>query len=602
MTATVVPARSDVPREYTWDVASVFPSDEAWEEEVRGVLAALPDLDRFRGRLAEGPEVLAEFLRARERVERSLGKIQVYAIMRSAVDSGDQAAQALLDRAGGLSAQAGAALAFAEPELLAIGSETLREWAAAGGPLEVYAHWFDRLSRLARHVRSTEVEEVLGLAAEPLQSAAGIHGVLANAELVFQPAVGSDRERHEVTQGTYHTRLISHPDREVRRTAWTSYADAHLAAEKTMAACLTTGVKRDVFVARVRRYRDSLEAALTPNHIPTEVFHICLDAFRDNLGIWHRYWRLRRRALGVERLQEYDLRAPLAAPVEVPYAEAVRLISEGMAPLGEEYVSTLRRGVLEDRWVDVYPNRGKRQGAFSLGRPGTHPFIFTSYAPSLFGMSTLAHELGHSMHNYLTTRHQPFVYSRYGLFLAEVASNFNQALVRGHLLRAAAGRDFEIGVLEEAIGNFHRYFLVMPTLSRLELEIHRRIERGESLTADGLSELTADLFSEAYGDEVEVDRRRTGSIWAQFSTHLYSNFYCYQYATGIAAANALARRVLDGEPGAARDYLGFLSAGSSRYPLETLRLAGVDMTSREPIDSAFEVLSTYIERLERLLS
>ena len=598
--AATLPARSQVPVEETWDVASIFPDDAGWAAECDRLAAALPELERFHGRLGRGPEVLAELLAASERISRSYDRVFIYATMRSAVDATDEAAAALADRARGLGSQVQAALAFVEPELLAVGVETLRRWVAEHAPLGVHAHWVELLGRRAPHVRSAEVEEVLGLASGPLESAAAVHGVLANAELRFRPAVGSDGAEREVAQGLYNE-LLSSPDRELRRTAWESYTDAHLANARTMAACLATGVKRDAFLARARRYRDSLDAALSPNHIPVEVFHNVIAAFRDHLGTWHRYWRLRRRALGLGALREYDARAPLGERVAVDFRRAVDWISEGMAPLGEDYVDDLRRGVLEERWVDAHPNRGKRQGAFSIGRPDTRPFIFMSYGGSLASMSTLAHELGHSMHNLCTSRSQPYVYTRYGLFLAEVASTFNQALVRAHLLGRETDPALLVALIEEAMGNFHRYLLVMPTLSRFELEIHGRVERGEPLTAEGLTELMADLLAEVYGPEVEMDRRRSGILWAQFSGHLYRSFYPYQYATGIVAAHALADGVLaEGRPAAER-YRRFLAAGGSMFPLDALRLAGVDMATREPLDRGFATLSRYVDRLEELV-
>jgi oligoendopeptidase F len=599
MTATLR-TRSEIPAEHTWDVASVFSSDAEWAAAHGSVPAMLPELDRFRGRLGEGPEVLAELFAASERVSRALDRVSIYATMRSAVDSGDETGAALGDQARGLSSRVQTALAFVEPELLAIGVDTLRRWVAEHGPLAPYAHWVDALASRAPHVRSAEVEEVLGLVAEPLEGAASVHGVLTNAELRFRPAVDSAGVEHEVAQGVYQD-LLGSEDRELRRTAWESYADAHLAAAKTMAACLATGVKRDVFLVRARGYRDSLDAALTPHHIPVQVFHNVVDAFREHVGTWHRYWRVRRRALDLGVLREFDTRASLGARVDVDFRQAVDWIADGMAPLGEDYVADLRRGVLEERWVDVYPNRGKRQGAFSLGRPDTRPFIFMSYGGSVHSMSTLAHELGHSMHNLYASRTQPYVYAGYGLFAAEVASNFNQALVRAHLLERETDHAVQVALVEEAMGNFHRYLLVMPTLSRFELEIHDRVERGEPLTAEALIELMADLLADAYGPEVEMDRRRSGIMWAQFSAHLYRGFYPYQYATGIAAAHALADRVLEEGRPATERYRRFLAAGGSMYPLDALRLAGVDMATRDPLDRGFAALARYVERLERLV-
>ena len=301
-------------------------------------------------------------------------------------------------------------------------------------------------------------------------------------------------------------------------------------------------------------------------------------------------------------MREYDIKAPLTDDtIEVPYRQAVDWICEGMAPLGEEYVSILRRGALEERWVDIYPNKGKRLGAFSYGGPGTHPFIMMSYNDDIFSLSTLAHELGHSLHSYHSWRTQPIIYGRYTLFAAEVASNFNQAMVRDYLLRTHPERAFQVAVIEEAMSNFHRYFFIMPTLARFELELHERAERGQPLTADSFNGLMADLFAEGYGSDLEMDRLRTGSTWAQFSTHLYSNFYVYQYATGIAGAHALAHGILDKQEGAVDRYLGFLRAGGLRYPLEALAAAGVDLRSPEPVEIAFGILAEYVERLEKLV-
>jgi oligoendopeptidase F len=368
-----------------------------------------------------------------------------------------------------------------------------------------------------------------------------------------------------------------------------------------MANCLAAGIKQAVFLSRARRYTSAIEASLDASNIPVEVFHNLIATFRRHLPTWHRYWRVRRRALGYDRLHVYDERAPLTArQPRVPFGEAVAWIAQGMAPLGDEYVDVLRRGVLAQRWVDIYPNRGKQSGAFSTGTPGTHPFILMSYNDDIFSMSTLAHELGHSLHSYLTWRHQPQIYARYPLFLAEVASNFNQAMVRAHLLAAPCDADFQIAVIEEAMANFHRYFFVMPTLARFELETHSRIERGQALTAQSLIGLMADLFSEGYGGEVEIDRDRLGITWAMFHTHLYTDFYVYQYATGIAGAHALAEQILGGAPGAVDRYLQFLKAGGSGYPLDLLARAGVDMASPEPVERTFEVLARMVDRLEGL--
>ncbi len=599
--AHTVRRREEVPREFTWNTESIFASDEAWNEAFDRAQADIPSVERFQGTLGQSAEALLDFFQAEEGLAAQLEKLYIFAHSTHDVDTADQAAKARLDRAQGLWARVAAALAFGEPEILAIGRDTLNAWMQQNRDLKVYDHYFDVLFRRQSHVRSEEVEEVLGLARDPFSAASGIHSVLADTDLTFQPAVTSGGETIEIAQGNIGA-LLTDTDRSVRRTAWENYADAYLSYKNTMAAALAAGTKQHVFYGRARRYQSSLEAALEPNHIPVEVFHNLIDVFRRNLPIWHRYWAIRKEALGLDEFHPYDIKAPLVTnPPDVAYEQAVDWIVEGMAPLGEEYVTALHNGVTRERWVDVYPNVGKRSGAYSTGSQKTMPLILMSFNDDIYGMSTLAHELGHSLHSYFAGKSQPYIYSDYGLFVAEVASNFNQALVRGHLLESNDDRDFQISLIEEAMSNFHRYFFIMPTLARFELEIHDRAWRGEGLTADGMIELMADLFAEGYGDGVADDRERTGITWAQFPTHLYANFYVYQYATGISAAHSLSEGVLEGKPGAAERYLDFLRAGGSLYPLDALKLAGVDMTSAEPVERGFKAMGELVDRLGGLL-
>jgi oligoendopeptidase F len=599
-----LPIRAEVEKRFTWNGESVFPNEAGWQAAVETILAKLPDLAEFKGHLGQSPEMLADWFDAAESAQRLMGKINVHATMSYAVDASDQGAAARSDRARTTNARLGATMSFAIPEMISIGFPKLREWVAGSPRLAHLGHFVDRLEKMHSHVRSPEVEELLTQASDPLATALSVHAVLANTDLRFAPASSANGEE-EVEQGSIGA-LLTGSDRELRRTAFESYADAHLAMQHAMAANLAAGVKRDVFYSRARGYASSLDGALEPNHVPAAVFHNVIRAFRDNLGTWHRYWRVRRKALGLAALKPYDTRAQLgSSQLKVPYEQAVEWIAEGVKPLGDEYVRVLRRGALEERWVDIYPNKGKRMGAFSTGVPGTSPFIFMSYNNDIYSMSTLAHELGHSMHSYYAHGTQPFVYTGYGLFQAEVASNMHQALTRRHLLASNKDPEFQIAVIEEAMANFHRYFFIMPSLARFELEIHERVERGGALTADYLNGLMADLMSEVYGSEVEVsepDRERIGSTWAQFHTHLYSNFYVYQYATGIAGANHLAERVAAGDPSAVQAYLAFLKSGGSMYPLDGLRLAGVDMSSPEPVESAFAALANMVARLEELVA
>lgn len=596
---STLPDRSAIAQEDTWDTASVFATMEDWESACREISESVPKLEAHQGKLSKSPHSLLSWFDDLQYISILMERVMFYAYAAQSVDSTDQSANAMIDSARGIYGRYAAGTSFAVPELMAIGFDTLREWTQSEPQLGPYVHYFERLEDHQDHVREPEVEKILAMATDPFGTASGIFGMLTNADMQFAPARGSDGIEHDVGQGTI-TSLKNDPDREVRRTAWDNYHAGYLSHKNTLASTLTAKIKQDVFYARARGYDSSLEAALSKENIPTDVFHNLIDVFKKNLPTWHRYWKFRKKALGLDSIYFYDLWAPLTDnPPNISFDQAIDWIAEGMAPLGDEYVNGLRRGALEERWVDRYPNQGKRAGAFSYGVYKTHPFIMMSYSGKIIDMSTLAHELGHSMHSYFTWQTQPWVYSDYSIFVAEVASNFNQALVRDHLFQADPDRDFQIALLTETMSNFLRYFFIMPTLARFELETHERVERGVPLTADSMIGLMADLFEEGFGGEVELDRDYTGMVWATFG-HLYANFYVYQYATGISGAHALARGVLDGKPGAAESYLNFLRAGSSMYPLDALKMGGVDLTSPAPVEEAFAVMTDAVDRLEKL--
>jgi len=598
-----VPSRSKLDRKFTWNAESVFPSNEAWEKEVNQILEDISTVKGYQGRLAESPSVLLDALTAYDKLVSRAQVALMYAGFSYAVDTTNQQAAGMNSKAQGMYGQVASAVSFLQPEILQIGNTKLDEWMSQSENLALYKHSFNDLFRRQAHVRSAEVEEILGLASDPLSGPYNSTSMLTNADFKFKPIKDSKGRVVDVVQGNYDTRLMHLADRKARKAAYRTYMDKYLKHKNTLASNLAHSIKANVFYMRARRHESTLSASLFDWNIPTDVFHNLINTFRKNLPVWHRYFAIRRKALGLKKLAYYDMWAPVAKKkVKVPFEKGVELICESLAPMGREYVDTVRRGCLEDRWVDIYPNQGKGHGAFSSGSQGTHPFIMMSYTDEVTSMSTLAHELGHSMHSYLTWKNQPFAYTNYSLFVAEVASNFHQAMLRGHLLKTVTDKNFQIALIEEAVGgNFFRYFFQMPTLARFELETHERAERGEPLTPDSMISLMADLFAEGFGPSFDMDRERVGMTWATFP-HLFADYYVYAYATGISGAHALAGRILRGEPNTVENYLGFLKSGSSDYSLNVLKKAGVDLATPQAVEETFAVMESYIDRLERLLS
>lgn len=601
MPKTILP-RNKIEKKHTWNAESVFKSSKKWEAELQSILKDLPKIKKYQGNLGNSPETLLKALQTMEALMKRVMHVYMYAAFSYNVDTTDQKATAMLGKAQGMYGQVAGAISFINPELLQIGKAVLDDWMNKNENLSVYRQSMRDLFRQLEHVRSSEVEELLGMLTDPMGGADNSTSMLVNADFKFAPAKDSKGKKLEVTQGNFHNTLMEDPDRKVRQSAFESYMDKHIEFKNTLAANLATSIKNNVFLMRAREHNSTLEASLFNNNIPVDVFHNLINTFKKKLPVWHRYFEIRRKALKLKEVAYYDMWAPIAKKkTKVPFEKAVDLISESLAPLGKEYVDTLRKGCLQERWVDRYPNKGKANGAFSYGAPGTHPFIMMSYTDEVGSMSTLAHELGHSMHSHLTWKNQPMAYSSYSLFVAEVASNFNQAMMRGHLLKTITDKNFLIALIEEAVGgNFFRYFFQMPTLARFELETHQRVEGGEPLTADSMQNLMADLFAEGFGPKVKVDRPRVGMVWSTFA-HLFADYYVYQYATGISGAHALSGRILRGEPNAVENYLGFLKAGSSAYPLDALKKAGVDLSTSKPVEETFAVMESYIDRLEELV-
>lgn len=591
--------RTDVPQEQRWNDRSVFENRDAWQAEFEALNAELPKLGEFEDTLSNNSDTLASYWELEEALRRRLLVLRSYVYMSISVDSSDSVAKSMMGQLSGMFGTYSRNTAFSTPELIAIGEETLLNWVKTNDRLSAYERAVTEMFRQAQYTRSSEVEQIMGMLGEPFGGTQNAYSELSNTDLQFEDAIGADGESVPLNQSSIGM-VKGSPDREVRRTGWENYNKSYLQFKNTFAATYLTSVKQSTMQMRVRGYDSVLEMMLSPHNLPVDVFHNLIDTYKKNLPTWHRYWEAKRKILGVDTIHEYDIWAPLTSnEPEVSYEQAVNWIAEGMKPLGDDYVNTMVKGCLEENWVDWSMNKGKRQGAFSNGSYDTHPFIMMSFDNQLGGMSTLAHELGHSMHSYYSRKTQPEFYAGYSMFAAETASNFNQAMTRAYLFEQNDDRDFQLALIQEAMDNFHRYFFIMPTLARFELEVHERQAAGKPLTADTLLEIMSEYFAEGYGDTLAFDSDVTGITWATFG-HLYLPYYTFQYATGISAAHALADSVRTGDE-AVSNYLKFLNAGGSLDPLDALNMAGVDMLSPEPIEKTFAVLSQLVDRLEQLV-
>jgi len=597
---TSLPKRSDVPVEQTWDKSSVYASDEKWETALRDATRAIPALARFRGRLGESAATTLEALQTRDEWQALIWRIRWYAAMQVKVDVTDQKAAAQHSQALELIARVEAALAYLDPELLALDPGAFAALCAKEPALSIYAHYVEALRRRAGHVRSVEVETLLAQVSELTRAPYETYKALVNGELAFGSVMTADGAEIAINQTSIMS-LLRSESRPLREVAWRQYADGYLRQRKTLAGLLGATMRADVFFTRARGYPSALDAALDRALLPRAVFEQLLASWRAHLPVWHRYWRVRAQALGVDQLAGWDIDVPLVRSRRpIPYDEARRMLLEAMAPLGEEYGAVLRRGLYDERWVDSAVNQGKTGGAEQSGAYGLHPFVLLSYDNSLLGVSVLAHEMGHAVHTYFTNQSQPAVYENYADYLGETASTFGQTLLRAHLLDERHDPDLQLEALADALTYFHRYLFVMPLLAQFELDMHERIERGEALSADAMSARVLELLREGYGPGVALDNERDGVMWAQFS-HLYLNFYTYTYGLGLSAATALAEGVLQRTPDAATRYLEFLKAGDSMYPLDAWRLAGIDMSAPEPVERAFGALEEMIDRLDTLV-
>mgnify|MGYP000636901990 FL=1 len=593
-----VPEREELEDEYKWDLESIYTTDEEWEEGFETLQAKLDDLEAYEGRLTSDGDTLLEALELRDEIFREAEKVSSYARMRSDEDTRDQEYQALRARGQSLMADVSSATSFFDPELQDCTREELQALVEETPGLEEYEHYFDDVLRMKAHTRSAEVEELLSDLGEVFGAPSDAYSMLTDADLEFPTVEDPDGDEVEISQANF-TKLLKNPDREFRQTVHEEFFETISGVRNTIGSTMKSQMKRDVKLAQARNYDTARQAALDDGNIPTEVYDTLVDTVDDNLDKVQRHADLKRQALGVDELEMWDLYMPIvdSESPDIGYEEAREHVVEAVAPLGEDYQQRVADG-LDSNWVDVYENRGKRSGAYSGGTYDTQPFILMNYQDDISSMFTLAHELGHSLHSQYTSEEQPYVYSNYEIFVAEVASTVNEALLVNHLLDTVEDDHFRRHILNEYLERFRSTLYRQTLFADVEQRLHELTREGEALTPDRIDEVYGDR-KRAYYANANVDEH-VEREWMRIP-HFYYNFYVFQYATGISAAVALVEDILDeGQPAADR-YLDFLQRGSSEYPLELLRDAGVDMSTSEPIERALGVYDDYLGEAEDLV-
>ncbi|MFB6290219.1 MAG: oligoendopeptidase F [Candidatus Bipolaricaulia bacterium] len=590
--------RENLEERYKWDLDSIYQSNEGWEEEFEEASNLLDQFEKYKGRVLESGENLLEVLKLREKVFRRVDKLFAYARMKSDENTKNQTYQAMSSRARGLHSSAESASSFIEPEIQSSSRGKIDSLIRDKPELETYRHYFNDVLRLKPHTRSAEVEGLVADLEEVLAAPGEIYNYLTNADLEFPELEDPEGNEVKITLSNF-VNLLKRKDREFREQVYKKFFDSFETMSNTVSISYENSVKTDNKLADIRNYDSARARALDQNNIPGKVYDNLVEVIEDNLDLLHRHLDLKRQALGHEDLKMWDLYTSMAETEisDISYEEAKKYVLEAVEPLGEDYRDQIERG-FRSRWIDVYETPGKRAGAYSGGAYDTQPFILMNYEGDISSLYTLAHELGHSMHSELTSEHQPYIYEDYSIFVAEVASTLHEALLTEHLLNDVEDPDFRLHLLDHFLESFRTTLYRQTMFAHFEDEVHERVEAGEGLTFDRLNELYGNLKEEYY-EPVEVDDRIRFE-WMRIP-HFYRAYYVYQYSTGISASLALSQQVLEEGESAVDRYRGLLKAGSSKYPLDALDDAGVDMSQPEPVKRALSMYERYLDRVEELV-
>ena len=590
--------REEIPDEDKWALEDLFPSDEAWEAELETVAEDQAFLASFAGKLTEAPEKLYAYLQRLEAVDVKANRLGNYCMRKADQDTRNAVYQAMNGKFTSVFVALRAATSFDTPEIMALSDAVMDGFYVEYPALERYRRYLTDLRRRKAHTLSAAEEKLLAAAGEMAEAPENVFGAFSYADLTFADAVDAKGEKYPLTQGTFIS-LEESPDRQLRKSAYENLYDGYGAYRNTAAAMLNAQNKQLKFFAEARKYPNAFEHALDRTNVPTSVYRNLIEAVHNNLDKMHRYVRLRKKLLGLEELHFYDVYTPLVADVDrhIPYAEAKQTIYEALQPLGEGYRAILKEG-FDNRWIDVYQNVGKRSGAYSAGAM-VHPYVLMNYTGTLDTQFTLAHEMGHALHSYLSNAHQNPIDADYVIFVAEVASNCNEALLMEHLLKKTTDKRERAYLINHFMDQFKGSIYRQTMFAEFERNIGEMVSRGQTLTAEVLCAEYKRLNELYYGPDMVVDDR-IAMEWARIP-HFYYNYYVFQYATGYSAAIALSRRILGEGEQAVSDYLNFLSGGCSRSPIDLLKGAGVDMTTPEPVNKALELFGELLDEMEALM-
>ncbi len=597
-----LPTRAEIPAEYKWNTDRLYADESIWQADLAEIKRLIPQAAGFQGRLGEGADTLLAFLQFQERLSRLIDRVYLYAAMKKDEDNTVPRYQGMRDQILAAAVEAEGALSFYEPEMLALPSQTLQQY-QADPKLALYRKHFADMLRFRPHTLSAAEERLLSMSGEMAASFDTIYTMLCNADMRFPMIENAEGEQEQLSHGNY-IRFLESTNRQVRHAAFDAYYDTYGAQINTLAAVYAASVKKDVFYARAKQYADSRAASLFADNVPTAVYDNLIAAVRKHLPLFWDYLRFRRQTLGLPELQMYDVYVPLFPEGESKYTyeQAKELVLAAMAPLGAEYGRILAHG-LADGWVDVYENVGKTPGAYSSGIYDSDPYILMNFQGNLNSVFTLAHELGHSLHSYFSCREQPYIYSSYRIFVAEVASTVNETLLTDYMLKQAKSDAERIAILNYYLEQFRGTVFRQTMFAEFELRSHQTVEAGGILTAESLNDLYYGLNKDYFGQEIDADPK-IAMEWSRIP-HFYRAFYVYKYATGFSAAQALALGMLDADPAKAaaaqQRYLQFLAAGDSLEPIEALRLAGVDMASPQPVEAAMQIFRQRLGELQELL-